>query len=61
MTSMLSKDELRKTNSKDLIMRFLDPAGTEFENIEIIMQENQGSGLCLFNNSYIIKLLQSAL
>ena len=42
-------------------MRFLDPAGTEFENIEIIMQENQGSGLCLFNNSYIIKLLQSAL
>ena len=27
-----------KTDSKDLIMKFFDPAGQEFENIEMIMQ-----------------------
>ena len=60
MTSRLSIDDLGKTDSKDLIMKFFDPAGTEFENIEMIMQV-KCSDLCLFINSYIIRLLQSAL
>ena len=60
MTSRLSNDDLKKTGSKDLIMRFFDPAGTEFENIEMIMQVNCSS-LCLFNNFCIIRLLQCAL
>ena len=38
MTSKLSKEQLCKTDSKDLIMKFFDPAGQEFENIEMIMQ-----------------------
>ena len=38
MTSKLSKDELKKTDSKDIILRFFDPNGKEFENIEMIMQ-----------------------
>ena len=32
MTSKLSKEELSKTASKKLIMRFFDPAGKEIEN-----------------------------
>ena len=40
MTSKLSTEELSKTDSKELIMRFFDPAGKEYENIEMIMQVN---------------------
>ena len=40
MTSKLSKEELSETDSKELIMRFFDPAGIEYENIEMIMQVN---------------------
>ena len=37
MTSKLSKEQLCKTDSKDLIMKFFDPAGQEFENVVMIM------------------------
>ena len=38
MTSKLSMEDLKNTDSKDLIMKFFDPTGKEFENVEMIMQ-----------------------
>ena len=38
MTSKLSKEQLCKIDSKDLIMKFFDPAEQEFENVVMIMQ-----------------------
>ena len=38
MTSKLDKEDLKKTDSKEIIKKFFDPAGKEFENIEMIMQ-----------------------
>ena len=37
VTLKLSKEDLKKTDAKDLILRFFDPAGKEFENIEMII------------------------
>ena len=37
---LLSKEELSKTDSKELTMRFFDPADKEYENIEMIIKLN---------------------
>ena len=38
MTQSISKEDLGKKDSKELIMRFFDPQNREFENIEMVMQ-----------------------
>ena len=38
MTPRMSPEELAKTDTKDLIQKFVDPAGREFDGIEMIMQ-----------------------
>ena len=38
LTSKISKEDLRKMDSKCLIKEFFDPQGNEFENIEMVLQ-----------------------
>ena len=58
MTSKLKKEDLKKTDSKEIIKKVFDPAGKEFENIEMIMQvviiksiRKDHSMTCIFGNS----------